>query len=102
MSRLIAVDIKGLWNVKNISTTFYSDVNVFIGLNGSSKTTFLNLIEGALLVDVRILSKITFKSLSIQIDDSDISHIKVFKESRDDFQVIIYTLSICQFSKINR
>lgn len=93
MSRLIAVDIKGLWNVKNISTTFYSDVNVFIGLNGSSKTTFLNLIEGALLVDVRILSKITFKSLSIQIDDSDISHIKVFKESRDDFQVIIYTLN---------
>lgn len=93
MSRIIAVDIKGLWNVKNISTTFYSDVNVFIGLNGSSKTTFLNLIEGALLVDVRILSKITFKSLSIQIDDSDISHIKVFKESRDDFQVIIYTLN---------
>lgn len=66
MSRIVTVDIKGLWGVKNISTTFHPDVNVFIGLNGSSKTTFLNLIEGALLVDIKMLSRITFKSCPFQ------------------------------------
>lgn len=93
MSRIVTVDIKGLWGVKNISTTFHPDVNVFIGLNGSSKTTFLNLIEGALLVDIKMLSRITFKSLSIQIDNSDIFHIEVSKGSREDFQIILFTLN---------
>ena len=46
-NRIKKVTIEKLWGVKNISTELYDDVNIFIGVNGSNKTTFLSLIEAA-------------------------------------------------------
>ena len=40
-SRIKHVSIKKLWGVKSISTDFHEHINIFIGSNGSSKTTFL-------------------------------------------------------------
>ena len=64
-SRIKSVSIKKLWGVKNISTEFNEHVNIFIGANGSSKTTFLNLIEATLLCDINTLACIEFETIEI-------------------------------------
>lgn len=92
-SKIVSVKITKLWNIKDISTMFHPDVNVFIGVNGSSKTTFLNLIEGALLVDIRILTKIQYESISIVLDNKNISTIDIIKDVTDSIPVIKYRIN---------
>lgn len=92
-SKIVSVKITKLWNIKDISTMFHPDVNVFIGVNGSSKTTFLNLIEGALLVDIRILSKIQYERISIVLDNEEIKTVDIDKDTSDNIPVIRYRIN---------
>jgi ABC-type cobalamin/Fe3+-siderophores transport system ATPase subunit len=88
------VTIKRLWGVKNISTDFKDDVNIFIGTNGSSKTTFLNLIEATLLVDFNMFSNIEFENIIIDFissDKSKTSTITVTKKATEDSPLICYS-----------
>lgn len=82
------VSIRKLWGVKNISTKFHKHVNIFIGANGSSKTTFLNLIEATLLCDINIFANIDFESIEIGLTDN--SYIKVIKAHVDETLMIKY------------
>ena len=82
------VSIRKLWGVKNISTEFHKHVNIFIGANGSSKTTFLNLIEATLLCDINVFANIDFESIEIALTDN--SYIKVIKANVDDTLMIKY------------
>lgn len=59
------VSIEGLWDVKSFDTDFKRDINILIGQNGSNKTTFLSLIEACLMVELRTLQKIPFKSVKL-------------------------------------
>ena len=74
-SRIKHVSIKKLWGVKDISTDFHEHINIFIGSNGSSKTTFLNLIEATLLCDINTFSNIEFESVEIELALEDSLHI---------------------------
>ncbi len=67
-NRIKFVSIEKLWGVKNITTELYDDVNIFIGVNGSSKTTFLNLMEAAVLSDITTLGSIEFQKITLRID----------------------------------
>jgi len=90
------VTIKNLWGVKTISTDFNKDVNIFIGVNGSSKTTFLNLIEATLLVDVNMFSNIEFESIKIDFISSDLHNIEtivVLKKITEDMTTICYSFN---------
>lgn len=66
-SRIRSVSIKKLWGVKNIETEFHKNVNIFIGVNGTSKTTFLNLIEATLSCELEILYDIEFEEIKINL-----------------------------------
>jgi predicted ATPase len=70
-SRIKSVFIKKLWGVKNIETEFNKNVNIFIGVNGTSKTTFLNLIEATLLCDLKTLYNIEFEEIKIELVSSE-------------------------------
>ena len=50
-----------MWGNRTIKTNFNKDVNIFIGYNGTGKTTFLNIITGILSVD---LSKLLHNKFS--------------------------------------
>lgn len=89
-SRISQVSIEKLWGIKNISTDMYEDVNIFIGANGSSKTTFLSLIEATLLVDLGFLGSIDFERITIRFVNSEINELNVFKFSGEDIPVISY------------
>ena len=87
------VEIKGLWGVKNITTEFDKRVNVFIGANGSSKTTFLNMLEATFLCDLYVFSSIEFESIEIKFDSGVTSVVRVDKFYIDDSPFVKYTFN---------
>ena len=93
MNKIKNVTIEKLWGIKTISTDFYENVNIFIGSNGSSKTTFLQLIEAALLLDINILSEITFEKMIIIFYGDEENTIIVEKKVLGDNPLLIYSFS---------
>ena len=84
------VTISKLWGIKTISTDFDEHVNIFVGINGSSKTTFLNLIEATLLVDLKVFFSIDFEFIRIDFIGTDIQSIKVAKQEKEGDYYINY------------
>ena len=55
-----SIYIENLWGKYNISTKLDKDVNIFIGINGSYKTTLIKLIYNLLTLDFAKLIDIDF------------------------------------------
>ena len=64
-----SVDVEGFWGNKKANAKFNQDVTIFIGLNGTGKTTFVNLIAAAISVDISQLSNLQFDLISIKLID---------------------------------
>ncbi|MGL4758150.1 MAG: AAA family ATPase [Patescibacteria group bacterium] len=82
-----SVDIEGFWENKKASTKFNQDVTIFIGLNGTGKSTFVNLIAATLSLDIVQLSNLQFKEIRIKLSDPKTKQqrtIKVSKQIVDD------------------
>ena len=89
--RLIkSVTISKLWGVKDIKTEFNSDVDIFVGANGTSKTTFLNLIESVLLVDFQTLASIEFEMITIQLQSDKFQNEICVKKIHAEYPIISY------------
>ena len=89
MSKIKHITIEKIWGIKTISTDFDENVNIFIGSNGSSKTTFLSLIEAVLLCDIKVLSSIDFERIIIELTSSFCHYLKVSKTlGREGFNII--------------
>ena len=84
------VTISKLWGIKTISTDFDEHVNIFIGINGSSKTTFLNLIEATLLVDLKMFYSIDFEYIKIDFNSTIVQSILVTKQEKEGEFFISY------------
>lgn len=89
-SRIKHVSIEKLWGIKTISTDLFENVNIFIGANGSSKTTFLSLIEAALLVDLNVLGSIDFERIFISFKESTFNNLQITKDLSDEIPVVHY------------
>ena len=63
MYKLETVEILGFWGSKTIETSFFENVNIFIGRNGTGKTTFINTLQAALSVDVQMLAVVDFTKI---------------------------------------
>jgi len=63
-------EISGFWGDREISINFHKDVNFFIGVNGSGKTTVINIIAAALSADFATLDKLPFNSLRMHLSES--------------------------------
>ncbi|GAB6147278.1 AAA family ATPase [Desulfocicer niacini] len=60
MYKISTVQVEGFWKTKTINTSFSDSVNIFIGSNGTGKTTFMNLLQAIFSVDVPLLNAIQF------------------------------------------
>lgn len=69
MNILSNVSISGFWGTKTINVSFFKDVNFFIGVNGSGKTTVINLIAAALSADFATLDRIEFDLVRIELKE---------------------------------
>lgn len=76
------VEINGIWGKKRISTSFMNDINIFIGKNGSAKTTFLEIITAALSVNARKLSELSFENVTIILKDNLGRRKKIYIEKK--------------------
>jgi predicted ATP-dependent endonuclease of OLD family len=63
------VQITGFWGKHTVEVELHPDVNIFIGRNGSGKTTFINLLQAVLRVDLRVLATNDFESITIRLGD---------------------------------
>lgn len=90
-SKIKYVHIYGLWGVKDIETFFDSNVNIFIGSNGSNKTVFLSLLEAALTADVKILVSLDFCRIEILIDE-EVGLIEIVQVQKDEETEIQYKI----------
>jgi predicted ATP-binding protein involved in virulence len=59
------VSISGFWGDKSVDMGFQSSRNFIIGVNGSGKTTFIDLLSAALRMDFEALTKLDFSEMNI-------------------------------------
>lgn len=67
MYKIESVKINGFWHRFDASASFNPDVNIIIGMNGTGKTTFMNIVEAILTVDPTLLAESEFDSASIAL-----------------------------------
>ena len=97
MNKIDKVEIKGFWGNRELQINFFPDVNFFIGVNGSGKTTVINIIAATLSADFSTLDKLPFEL--IKIDMSEVGgrkrpSIEVEKVRREEspYSVITYRI----------
>jgi len=69
MFKILSVDIKGFWQRVNAKCSFNNDVNIIIGRNGTGKTTFMNILNSILSVDLEGINSNDFSSAEIKLQD---------------------------------
>ncbi|MES9859215.1 MAG: AAA family ATPase [Candidatus Thiodiazotropha sp. LLP2] len=69
MNKIDKVKITGFWGNRELEIDFLSDVNFFIGVNGSGKTTVINIIAAALSADFAALDRLPFQKLRIELSE---------------------------------
>lgn len=96
MYQISKVVIDGFWDSQKVEASFFDDVNIIIGKNGSGKTTFMNILQAVLSVDVDAIFDNSFSSISIKLkDDNRTKTIKAIKseEKGSPFPAIEYYIS---------
>lgn len=95
--QLKSIKIDGFWSQYTIQTEFNSDVNIFIGKNGTGKTTFINILKAVLTVDLPLIRKQTFSNIDIELMyKRKIRKIKVSREEE------IYPFEMLKYKIGNR
>jgi len=67
MNTIESVKIQKFWGDKEVILRFRPDVNFLIGVNGSGKTTIINLIAATLNADFTTLDRINFEKIHIEL-----------------------------------
>jgi predicted ATP-dependent endonuclease of OLD family len=65
MRKIKKVVIEGFWGDKTVILNFDEDINFLIGVNGSGKTTIINLIAASLNADFTTLDKALFAKIRV-------------------------------------
>lgn len=96
-----SVEIKGFWGRQIASTKIDKDVTIFIGENGTGKTTFVNSISAVLNVDFYQLARLSFDEIVIRlidINNKKAKTIRVINHSKENIPVNHYQYKISQKS----
>lgn len=83
MNRISDITIEGFWENKTMHIAFKDDVNFLIGVNGSGKTTIINLIAAVLGAEFRTLERLLYRKIRINLDPkgNKTAYIEVEKKS---------------------
>lgn len=71
MNYLDVVTIEGFWGERKLEFCLNNDVNFIIGINGSGKTTAVNLVVAALTADFRELDRLEFSKIVIKLKSDE-------------------------------
>ena len=89
MKKIESVIIEDFWGDKTVTLEFNDNINFLIGVNGSGKTTIINLIAACLNADFMTLDKAQFSRIKVdffpdQNKKSDKTYIEVIKKEKLD------------------
>lgn len=96
MYKIESVNIANFWQRYNANCNFNSDVNIIIGRNGTGKTTFMNILQSVLEVDVDAINNTDFSSVEIKLKKGTSTKTIKAKKIEDPFSpfsVIEYQIS---------
>ena len=85
--RIQSLQIENLWGYKNIDLTFFSDVTILIGENGTGKTTILSILRGILTADPSLFS-FDFTNAKVELAAFSDASTKTITVSRRDDSLI--------------
>lgn len=71
MLKIKDIEIIGFWGNHKIKTNLHNDVNIFIGRNGTGKTTFINLLQAILTLDLELLYNLQFTKVIINLKNKN-------------------------------
>lgn len=77
-----SISISNLWGYRDIELKLRKDINIFVGKNGSGKTTVLNIIADILLLDFNALGKIRFDKIILHFASSEVANIPMIQVVR--------------------
>jgi len=80
--QLTSVSIVGLHGVLSLKVDLNKDITLLVGINGSGKTSVLNVIDWLLKPDMRQLAVATYESLSLSFKQGDISYVLTAAKSQ--------------------
>jgi len=80
MNYIDKVLVEGFWGDKTIEMDFNKDINFIIGVNGSGKTTFINLIAATLQLDFQTLDRIQYDKIHIRLKSFEKKRFKPYIE----------------------
>lgn len=78
---LKSLSIRGLHRTLNLDVTFDRQVTLLVGINGSGKTSILNVIDWLLRPDFRRLALAQFDSLILRFEENSITYELAAKKS---------------------
>ncbi|CNE22067.1 AAA family ATPase [Yersinia intermedia] len=85
MSKIDSIYIEKMWGYKNIHLKLNESINFLIGVNGSGKTTIINIISSALSVDVGQLLTMPFSELSILFAKGEMVRVEKVSKTNVNF-----------------
>lgn len=101
MRKIELVIIENFWGDKTVTLKFNDDVNFLIGVNGSGKTTIINLIAACLNADFATLDKAQFSRIKVDFfsdaeKKNDKTYIEVVKKEKADspYPNIIFNIKL--------
>ena len=83
MNTITSVFVKGLWGHQDINILIDGKTNFIIGVNGTGKTTLINLLAAALTFDFEKLLRIEFGSIVIRLKEIGGSRRPSIRVSKD-------------------
>lgn len=94
MFRLKNVRIEGFWGENIIETSFFPDANIFIGRNGTGKTTFINILQAVISVDIELLYNMQFEKIIINLEDEKLKRkIEVIKVADNlEYRTLVFKI----------
>lgn len=109
MRKIKKVKIDGFWGDKSVKLQFNDNINFLIGVNGSGKTTIINLIAACLNADFSTLDKAEFNKIRIDFFEFYINnkkettptYIEVEKTENENspYRNIIFKIKLASDSK---
>ena len=107
MRKIESVIIENFWGDKTVTLNFNDDVNFLIGVNGSGKTTIINLIAACLNADFATLDKAQFSRIKVDFfsaseKKNDKTYIEVVKKEKSDspYPNIIFNIKLPSETKV--
>jgi predicted ATPase len=107
MNFLDTVIVEGFWGERKLEFNLNDDINFIIGINGSGKTTAVNLIVAALTADFQKLDRLEFSKVQIKLKSEKSRKkpsVTIFKRVSSDlpFSSIEYEIKSSASEKANK